>query len=133
MDTQTHPNPMPVQQEKQRAPLFIVVVAWILLIIGVLNLLVSGLPVLLGLIGGSSGIFITGMIMLLISIGLIVVSFGLRHMKRWGLYTYTALVVLTIVQVALEFGGEGFSILLYILAVMVAFLVCFWVISKKFI
>jgi len=89
---------------------------------------------LLGGIGKSGVIFGLGGLTLIRGIGLVVVSFGIRHMRRWALYTFTALTVLA-VGVSLysfattpagdltDFADAGIQALV---------LVYFWAISKKF-
>jgi len=124
----------PYQEVKPKAPVFVIIIAWLMLLGGIGSLLITAPFLLLGGIGKSGVIFGLGGLTLIRGIGLVVVSFGIRHMRRWALYTFTALTVLA-VGVSLysfattpagdltDFADAGIQALV---------LVYFWAISKKF-
>lgn len=114
-------------QVKPRAPLFVKIIAWLMLLSGIGRLFMV-LPFLL--INRALGV-----LQLLIAVGLIVTSFGLHGMKRWSLYVFTAITVLAVgasaytfftspIKEITEFASAGIQVLV---------LVYFWAISKKFI
>jgi len=89
---------------------------------------VKNISILL-LIGG-----IGSLIMALPYVGLITTSFGLRKMKKWGLYGYTAIAIFALfgpIYYFLTSHGTD-TIQLVSVAVEILFLVYFWRISKKF-
>ena len=124
----------PYQEVKPKAPVFVIIIAWLMLLGGIGSLLITAPLLFLGGIGKSGVIFGLGGLTLIRGIGLVVVSFGIRHMRRWALYTFTALTVLA-VGVSLysfattpagdltDFADAGIQALV---------LVYFWAISKKF-
>jgi uncharacterized membrane protein HdeD (DUF308 family) len=83
-------QPQPYQHEtRPKAPILVIIIAWLMLLYGIGSLLFI-LPTLL------IGSVVIGGIALVRSIGLIAVSFGMKHMRRWALYTFTALTILAI-------------------------------------
>lgn len=75
-----------------------------------------------------------GLLQLVIAVGLIVISFGLRKMKKWALYAYTVIAVLSIISALYSYlsAGRMDTIELVSIIVEIAILVYFWAISKKF-
>ena len=99
----------------------------ILLLIGGIGSLIMALPYLI------ISTFL-GMLQLIIAVGLITTSFGLRKMKKWGLYGYTAIAIFALfgpIYYFLTSHGTD-TIQLVSVAVEILFLVYFWRISKKF-
>lgn len=104
---------------------------------------VKNMSVLL-LLGGFGSLFIVlpllivntllGIIELIIAVGLMATSFGLRKMKKWGFYGYVAITLLNVVGAAYYFiAYRTMDIVILIQAVvLVLFLLYFWRISKKF-
>jgi uncharacterized membrane protein HdeD (DUF308 family) len=121
---QTHSSPT---ETRPRTSIIVIIIAWIMLLVGILVLLLALPSFLLADI-------VTGIITLVQGVGLIAVSFGIRRMRRWALYTFTALTVLAI--------GEGLYALtnslvsstdeLAAIGIFVLVLGYFWVISKRF-
>jgi len=116
------------QEEKMpKAPLLVIIIAWLMLLGGIGKLLMV-LPFLL--ISPALGI-----LQLLIAVGIIATSFGLRRMRRWVLYVFTAITVLGVgissysfltspTKEIEEFVDAGIYVLV---------LVYLWAISKKFV
>lgn len=122
------------QVVRHKAPLFVIIVAWLMLIGGVFTLL-GVLPLLLlGGFGKSGIIFLLGVINLIKGAGLVAVSFGIRYMRKWALYTFT---VLTIIAAAVSlytfFTTEKPDIIVFAdTMIQVLVLVYFWAVAKKF-
>ncbi|KKS89100.1 MAG: hypothetical protein UV65_C0039G0006 [Parcubacteria group bacterium GW2011_GWF2_43_11] len=75
-----------------------------------------------------------GVIQLIIAVGLIATSFGLRKMKKWALYGYTVIALLNVIGAIYTFiisHTIGTTLLIETI-VLVAVLIYFWAISKKF-
>lgn len=75
-----------------------------------------------------------GIIQLIVAVGLIATSFGLRKMKRWALYGYTVITLLNVIGAIYSFVTSRTidNILLITTIVFVAVLIYFWINSKKF-
>lgn len=115
-----------VQTIKIKAPLFVTIVAWILLLGGIGKLLLV-LPFMLV----SPAL---GLLQLSIAVGLIAVSFGIRHMRKWALYAFTAIAILTVIITSYDFltsSKKELSIFVDVAGEMII-LIYFWAISKKF-
>ena len=117
----------PTPEVKFKTPLFVKIIAWLMLLRGIGGLFMA-LPFLLlnRILGG---------LYLLIAVGLIATSFGLQRMKKWSLYVFTAMTVLLVglsiysfftssVKNMADFADAGIQVLV---------LIYFWVISKKFV
>ncbi len=117
-----------------KTPVIVIILAWIMLLGGIFTLLVT-LP-LLSLAGlGNSGLFLgLGAISLIRGVLLIVISFGLRHMKKWSLYTYTGLTVLGFFSTLFFYfsspGGRPEDFI--DIGINILVLTYLWSISKKF-
>lgn len=104
---------------------------------------VKNISILL-LIGGIGSLFVAlpyllispflGLLQLVIAVGLIATSFGLRKMKKWGLYGYTAIAALALFGIIYNFlASHGKDTMQIVAAIVeVLFLIYFWRISKKF-
>ena len=104
---------------------------------------VKNMSILL-LLGGIGSLFLVlpymiistflGILQLIVGVGLIVTSVGLRKMKRWGLYGYTIIAIFALFEPIYYFltsrGTD--TIQLVSVAVEILFLIYFWKISKKF-
>lgn len=67
-----------------------------------------------------------GLAIALVSIGLIISSVGLIKMRRWALYSFTAVVIFEVI-------GAFYSIINQVATILTALvLVFFWIKSKKF-
>ena len=124
----------PYQEVKPKAPVFVIIIAWLMLLGGIGSLLITAPLLLLGSIGKSGVIFGLGGLTLIHGIGLVVVSFGIRHMRRWALYTFTALTVLAVGVSLYSFATEPAGDLTDFVdaGIQALVLVYFWAISKKF-
>lgn len=143
MDTQTQmPQEVPQQMGNfatsapPKAPLFVVITAWLMLLGGLGVLLFSGFSFLISIASGEWLRIISGFIDVAVAIGLIVVSFGLRHMRKWALYVYTVMIAVSLIWwmyrfIAGELDLETGEIIA--IAVEVGVLAYFWVIYKKFV
>ena len=125
----------PYQQEaKPKAPVFVIIIAWLMLLGGIGSLLLTAPLLLLGGFGKSGIIFGLGGIALIHGIGLVVVSFGIKRMRRWALYTFTALTVLALGASLYSFATESAGDLTDFadVGIQALVLVYFWAISKRF-
>jgi len=124
----------PYQEVKPKAPVFVIIIAWLMLLGGIGSLLITAPLLFLGGIGKSGVIFGLGGLTLIRGIGLVVVSFGIRHMRRWALYTFTALTVLAVGVSLYSFATEPAGDLTDFVdaGIQALVLVYFWAISKKF-
>ena len=129
--TSTQPPSHPI---KPKAPVFVIIIAWLMLLGGIGSLLITAPLLLLGGIGKSGVIFGLGGLTLIRGIGLVVVSFGIRHMRRWALYTFTALTVLAVGVSLYSFATEPAGDLTDFAdaGIQALVLIYFWAISKKF-
>ncbi|MEK7175240.1 MAG: hypothetical protein AAB693_00320 [Patescibacteria group bacterium] len=126
--TTTGQQQQPYQQEvKVKAPVFVIIIAWLVLLDGIINL-ITALP--LSIFNGTG----EGQIALIQGILLIAVSFGIRRMRRWALYTFTALTALAV-------GSSMYSFVIKptddltnfaVLGIQALVLLYFWVIGKRF-
>ncbi len=130
----TADQPQPYQQAvKAKAPIFVIIIAWGMLLSGIGSLLVIAPFLLLG--GGmSEDSFIYGVIFGFGGIGFVIVSFGIRKMRRWALYSFTALIVLIIGASLYSFatGQAGDLMDFAVVAIQILVLGYFWTISKRF-
>jgi len=124
----------PYQEVKPKAPVFVIIIAWLMLLGGIGSLLITAPLLFLGGIGKSGVILGLGGLTLIRGIGLVVVSFGIRYMRRWALYTFTALTVLAVGVSLYSFATEPAGDLTDFVdaGIQALVLVYFWAISKKF-
>lgn len=128
------PLSAPQQVERHKAPLFVIIVAWLMLIGGVFSLL-GVLPfLLLGGFGKEGIIFLLGIINLIKGVGLVAVSFGIRYMRKWALYTFTVLTILAVVVSMYSFfTTPNYDFVSFAdVLIQVLVLVYFWAVAKKF-
>lgn len=137
------PQPKPYQQEtKSKVPIFVKIIGLFTLLQGGFNLFSAGLMFFIGNIlligfGGPKNNFfywISFIFILIQGVGLIVVSSGVRHMRRWALYSFTALIMLNIVFYLFSFLMNEPGVLNHfgIIGVQMFALVYLWSIFKKF-
>lgn len=105
---------------------------------------VKNISILL-LLGGIGSLFmvlpllllkpILGLLQLIIAVGLISTSFGLRGMKKWGLYGYTIITALAAISTTYSFliSRNIDKVELGALVIQILILIYFWKISKRFI
>lgn len=105
---------------------------------------VKNISILL-LLGGIGSLFmvlpfllikpVLGLLELIIAVGLIITSFGLRGMKKWGLYGYTIITALAIIGTIYSFLSSRSvdNIQLGAAVIQVLILIYFWKISKRFV
>ncbi len=118
----------------KKTPIIVVILAWIMLIGGIFTLLIT-LPLLTMGDLGKSGLFLSlGAITLIKGVLLVVISFGLRYLKKWSLYTYTGLTVLGFCSaIYFYFSSPGGRPEDFIdIGINVLVLAYLWSISKKF-
>lgn len=122
------------RETKSEAPMFVVIVAWIMLLIGILSLLFTAPLLLLGGTGEIGVIFWLGVSSFVQGVGLVVVSFGIRRMRRWALYVFTALTVLAVGVFLYSFATKPAvdSTEFAGMVVQVLVLAYFWIVSKRF-
>jgi len=128
--------PSDIPKINSKAPVFVKIVASIMLLVGIIRLLVSGPAMLLGFGLKSFPVVFFGILSVLTGIGLIVTSFGLRKMRKWGLYVFTVITGLSLVSVIYSIvGSPGKEIWdeLINLVIEAAILIYFWTFSKKFV
>lgn len=117
-----------------KAPLLVIIIAWLMLIGGIFSLL-GVLPFML--LGGFAKVgilFFLGLLNLVRGVGLIIVSFGIRRMRKWALYTFSVLTIIAIILSLYSFSSSPTQRLENYIDVGVQALVTvyFWAISKKF-
>jgi hypothetical protein len=105
---------------------------------------VKNISILL-LLGGIGSLFmvlplllikpVLGLLQLVIAVGLIATSFGLRGMKKWGLYGYTIITVLAVISTIYSFLASRSidKVQLGAVVIQILILIYFWKISKRFI
>jgi hypothetical protein len=114
MENQINPTPTAVK-----------VIGWLMLVGGILGLLGSIVGLWIGAkAGGTNLLLASGMGGVVGSILAIVFSLGFLKMKKWALYSFTALFIIELVTM---FYTDHVPI------VEVLVLVYFWVIRKKFV
>ncbi|TSC54267.1 MAG: hypothetical protein LiPW31_190 [Microgenomates group bacterium LiPW_31] len=133
--TPTRTASSPVQETKVKAPILVTIIAWLILLGGIGSLLVTTPLLLIGGLGKSGVLFGLGGLTLVRGVGLVVVSFGLRQMRRWALYAFTALTILAVIVSIYSFATSPKQELTEFIdvAIQTLVLVYFWAISKKFI
>lgn len=110
-----------VAPKKVKTPLLIIILAWILLIPGLIYLLFAFMALAFNVLNGILG--------LLFAAGIIATSFGIRKMKKWGLYVFTVAVIVGLVSFFLSEKTYEDILLGFI---PIIFLIYLWIISKKF-
>lgn len=122
------------QQVKAKVPIFVIIIAWLILLGGIGSLLVTAPLLLLGGFKKSEVILGSGGIAFIRGIGLVAISFGIRHMRRWALYTFTALTVLAIGVSLYSFSTKPAGNLADFAnaGIQALVLIYFWAISKRF-
>ena len=134
MEQQYSPTQSQQQEVKPKAPVFVTIIAWLMLLGGIGSLLLTAPLLLLGGIGKSGIIFGLGGLTLIRGIGLVVVSFGVRYMRRWALYTFTGLTALAVIASIYSFATsptKDFTDFADV-GIQALVLVYFWAISKRF-
>ena len=99
---------------------------------GIFSLLGIAPLFLLGGLGHSGSLLWLAVFTLIRGVGLIILSFGIRKMKRWALYTMTGLTVLLGVATLLSAATTTPDVDIFALAIESLVIIYFWVISKKF-
>ncbi len=101
---------------------------------GIGCLLVTTPFLLFGLFVQDGMTFGLGSAILIRGIGLIVVSFGIRNMRRWALYTLTALTVLALFIVTYHFTTEPANALINFVdvGIQTTLVIYLWTIVKRF-
>lgn len=127
-------NSVSEKGRKVRTPLIVVIIAWLMLIGGLFTLL-GVLPFLF--LGGFAKVgilLLIGIINLIKGVGLVVVSFGIRHMKRWALYTFTVLTVLAVlVTIYTYLTSQNKELTEFVdVGIQAVVTIYFWSISKRF-
>lgn len=132
-------SPSPVEATQTKAPIVVRVIAFLMIIFGVFSLLASALLLFVTFSDGFDKtdwllISLTGLTVVR-GIGYIGISFGIRRMRRWALYAFTGLAVLSIIGDVLSMGSSQEETInaSVDIVINVALLVYFWAISKKFI
>ena len=129
----SNPN---IPKPEIKTPGFVKIVAWIMLLGGIFRLLVSGPVMLLGFGLKSFPVVFSGILAVLIGIGLIAASFGLRNMRKWGLYAFTVITGLSLISLIYSIvssSGKEIWEGLVILVIQAAILIDFWTFRKKFV
>lgn len=80
--------------ESSSVPGLVKVLAWLMLLGGLASLLGTGFTFLLGVNKWMLGV------QLILDLAIIILSFGIRHLRIWALYVYSIVTVLSIAQIA---------------------------------
>lgn len=114
-----------------KTPFFAKVMAWLLLLYGIGVCLMSGKVFLTGIADLSGWAMVLASVNLIIGIGLIVVSFGFRHLRRWALDIYTGVAIIALALVF--FGTKEFNPFRTVgVVVEIIFLIYFWFVKDLF-
>lgn len=123
------------KETKPHAPLIVIIVSWLILLGSIGSLLLTLPLLLIGGLGQSFTVLALGLLNLVRGGGLVVVSFGLRNMRKWALYVYTALVLLGILIFIYDLVTSPKPDLARNVEIVIEaiILIYFWIIYKKFI
>lgn len=131
MDNQTAPEQVPT---KNARPIIVIVISWLFLISGIIELLFSGPAFLLAFAGKSLSEIAFATLYFAIAISTVIVSFGISGMKRWGYWGFIVVTVLGVISSILsylQYGAAGSSF--GITAIELVLLAYFWYIREKFV
>ena len=122
MTSQTTP-----QTSKIKTPVLISIIAILTVIIGIFTMFAGVPAILLGTL--------TAIITLIIGIGLTASAYGISNMKRWGLYLYSAIGAIAVLQSVYNYASsinlDALKLADMIIPILV--LTYLWSQSKKFI
>ena len=120
-------NTSTAELQKRRTPLPVIIASRLMLVGGVIEVAIAlfmlRLPALLPL----------AVLLLAIGLGLLVISFGVGKMRKWGLYGYSVIAVLVVVAAVFTLMGEPNVVSLGIAGIHVIFLIYFWSIRRQFV
>lgn len=136
MEKQTEDHKKSSQaNSKTETPFPVKLIAWVTLIYGVLGLIVSlFLTALLALLFNPT----YGILLTFLYIGMIILSFGIRYLKKWALYAYTAITVIGVGSFSFELAQLNTVLLLstswVLIPILLQVLAIFylWNIAEKF-
>lgn len=113
---------------KVQTPILVRIIAWWILMSGVVGSWSSIFSLFLNSGDGIMAILI-GALNLIISLSLVIVSFGLYKMRKIALFAFTGLTLLTVLGVVLipPLGGREF----YFLIIQILILIYLWSLSKR--
>ena len=114
-------------------PVFVIILAWILLLFGILFTLFSLFTLSIFSFSGSIWASVSSYLSVIVNVGLIVVAFGLRKMKKWALYLLTLSILLEMgIEMYYYFtrGLDYFNAGVIIVGVLI--LIYLWAINKRF-
>lgn len=97
------------QQSDSKVPLLVIVISWLLLIGGIVSTFFAFFFVVPFLFSGGlgSGLFaIIGLISLVKGIGWIILSFGIRKMRRWALNVFLVLTIISVAAFAYSYVND---------------------------
>lgn len=153
-----NPTPVPINNSSRpKAPLLVTIVSWLMLFAGLSNSL--GLLVYIYLLTSmsrfetsfetSAGIAHNGLlpdisnisyiiisVRIILGIGVVIVSFGLRNMRRWALYIFTVLTIIMVISLVYSYlisTKQNLSNNVFAGVIQVLILIYCWSISKKFV
>ena len=117
----------PTESRKRRAPLPVIIASRLMLVGGVIEVIVAlimlRLPIFLPLAA----------FLLIIGLGLLVIAFGVGKMRKWGLYGYSFIAVLSVALAGVTLITESNVVSIGLAGVQVIFLVYFWSIRRQFV
>lgn len=124
---------------KSSAPIPVKIIAWILLlggILGCIDIIFANGPFspLIGGMGKNKAILGSGGLALIQYVGVIVASFGIRYMRRWGLYIFTGLTVIGAIASIYSFIAiPNIKVIVFISwGIDALIMIYLWKISKMF-
>ncbi len=129
----------PVNVPTSKAPIVVRVISFLMFIGGVFSLFGSAFLVFITF---STGFKESGWLLVVLTIltvvrgvGYIVISLGIRRMRRWALYAFTSLAALLIIGDVLSIGSSQAETIdaSVDIGINVVLLIYFWAISKKFV
>ncbi len=118
----------------QSVPILVKILSWLFLIGGIIELLGSGLTGWLFAFSGAGIFAFFGIVNLVSAVANIIVSFGLRKMKKWALYTITFFTTLSLLIYIYELATSALrnSENLIVLLITVIITIYLWTIRKQF-
>src|SRR5205809_907077 len=80
-----------------KTPVVLIAIAWLILVEGLVRLPSAAILFFFLLGGGNSVTVLIGFLTLVNSLGAIVVSLGIRHMRRWALFPFYVVTALGVI------------------------------------
>lgn len=122
------------QNPRPKTPWLIDAIGWLLLLGGIGRLLITTPLLLLGIAAKDLAIISAGLLYLITAVALIITSFGVRHMRRWALYSFTGLMAVQAIADLISYISSATRDITTFadIGALGLILIYFWANSKKF-